>query len=231
MGLSEVFFLGKFFLFVNFKTYPAATGKNAVSLAKKIQSASKSSSVTVFLAVQAIDLVLIKKNVRLGVFAQHFDYFDQGPFTGSVNVLSLKAAGAFGSVLNHAEKKVGVEAVKKSLVFAKENKFPVLLCVDSISELLLYSGVLPKFVAFEPPELIGGDVSVSSAKPQVVKEFVKTLHELSPASIPLVGAGVKNSLDVKKSLEFGAKGVFVASGIVKAVNVSGAVKGLLTGFK
>ena len=49
--------------------------------------------------------------------------------------------------------------------------------------------------------------------------------------IPLiVGAGVKNSMDVKISQDLGAKGVLVASGVTKADDPEAAVRDLCSGF-
>ena len=73
----------------------------------------------------------------------------------------------------------------------------------------------PTAIAYEPPELIGGDISVSSAKPEIVKEFCDIVKNGSK-SLPLIGAGIKTSEDVKKSVELGSEGILVASGVMKA---------------
>jgi triosephosphate isomerase len=79
----------------------------------------------------------------------------------------------------------------------------------------------------EPPELIGGDISVTNAKPEVVVEAVRAVHRVD-ASIPvLCGAGVKNGQDVKKAIELGAKGVLLASGVVKAKDQRQALRDLI----
>lgn len=220
----------KKYLFVNFKAYQESCGENAVSLAKKIESASKGFGVNVMLVVCALDLQLVSKSVSLNVFAQHFDPLPSGPFTGSIGVESLISAGASGSVLNHAEKKVPGELAAKSIEFAKNFSFPVLVCAESIEKASSFALLKPAFIAFEPPELIGGSVSVSTAKPDVIKDFVKKVRLKSPKTVPIVGAGIKNSLDVSKSLEFGAQGVFVSSGIVKASDQKKALKEILGGF-
>jgi triosephosphate isomerase len=46
----------------------------------------------------------------------------------------------------------------------------------------------------------------------------------------LCGAGVKNGEDVRKAKELGAKGILVASGVVKAENPEEAIRDLLEGF-
>ncbi len=218
------------YLFVNFKAYSEATGKNAVLLAKKLESAAKGSEVKVILVVASLDLRAVASQTSLRVFAQHFDFFGQGAFTGSISVEALKEAGAVGSALNHAEKKLGNDFVEKTVLAAKKEKFSVLLCAETIERAKGFCRLAPEFIAFEPPELIGGDISVSTASPGIVKDFAREVAKNSPKTVPLVGAGIKTSLDVEKALEFGAKGVFVASGIVKAKDPQIALKGLLKGF-
>lgn len=219
------------FFFVNFKSYPVATGENSVSLAKKIELASKKSRVETVLAVSPLDVFRVSSEVSLKVFGQHFDQNSPGAFTGSVTVESLLSAGAKGSILNHAEKKVSDEFVQKSVLRAKELGFPVMLCAESVERALFFAGLAPDFIAFELPELIGGDVSVSSARPDLVKGFIEKVREKNGSCRLIVGAGIKTSVDVKKSVEFGADGVFVSSGVVKSIDPQKAVEELLDGFK
>ena len=88
----------------------------------------------------------------------------------------------------------------------------------------------PDFIAVEPPELIGGDISVSSANPELISDSVKAIHKINENIIVITGAGVKTSQDVSKALELGTQGVFVASGIVKADERERTIKELLSGF-
>jgi len=59
--------------------------------------------------------------------------------------------------------------------------------------------------------LIGGDVSVASANPDVIDRIVKEVK--SPV---MVGAGIKSAKDIEICMELGCHGVLVASGIVKS---------------
>ena len=106
-------------------------------------------------------------------------------------------------------------------------KFKVLACADSPKEVTKLKKLKPDFIAYEPPELIGGDISVSTARPKLITDSVK-----KAGKIPLlVGAGIKNTNDVKISIKLGAKGVFVASGIIKAKNKRKEILSLIKGFK
>ncbi|MDO8633842.1 MAG: triose-phosphate isomerase [archaeon] len=220
------------FFFINFKCYPEAIGENAVSLAKKIGAvaAPKKSPVQITLVVSPLDVFHVSSKVSLKVFGQHFDPNPAGAFTGSVAVESLLSAGARGGILNHAEKKVSDEFVQKAVLHARELGFPVMLCAESVERGLFFAGLEPDFIAFELPELIGGAVSVSTARPDLVKGFIEKIGKKNGSCKLIVGAGIKTSLDVKKSIEFGADGVFVSSGVVKSPDPKKAVKELLTGF-
>ncbi len=78
----------------------------------------------------------------------------------------------------------------------------------------------------EPPDLIGGDVSVSKAEPRIIEESVRLVGE----NKLLVGAGVKNSEDVKIALSLGACGVLLASGVVKAEDPYSVLMDLVSGL-
>jgi triosephosphate isomerase len=91
-----------------------------------------------------------------------------------------------------------------------------------------YATLRPNFIAYEPPELIGGDVSVTSAEPSIISDVVKACN---PKNVRvLVGAGVKTSEDARKSIELGADGVLIASGIVKAREPAKALNAIIHGI-
>ena len=87
----------------------------------------------------------------------------------------------------------------------------------------------PDFLAYEPPELIGGTISVATSQPEIIAKASVITKE---AGIPLiVGAGINSCNDVKKSLEFGAVGVAVASDVIKSSNPRDELMDLTEGFK
>jgi len=88
----------------------------------------------------------------------------------------------------------------------------------------------PDFIAVEPPELIGGKISVSDAKPEVISDSVKAVKSINNKIKVLCGAGIHNKEDVKKAVDLGADGILVSSGIVKARNQEAALKDLVNGL-
>ena len=96
---------------------------------------------------------------------------------------------------------------------SKKKGFTIVLCVENIEEVKDYAKLAPSYIAYEPPNLIGGNVSVSSAKPDIIEEAAKICEHYDVNL--LVGAGVKTRLDLEKSMELGASGVLIASGIIR----------------
>jgi len=220
-------------LFINFKTYSESTGKNAIVLAKKAQKIADEESVSIVLVVQAVDIEAVSKTVKLPVFAQHIDPVSFGSNTGHILPKAVKEAGAVGTVLNHAENKRDNAFIEKAIGKAKEVGLIVMVCAEDIERAKQIASFVqkPNFIAVEPPELIGGDISVSTANPEFITDSVNAVKEIAPEIEVITGAGIKNNSDVKKALELGTKGVFVASGIIKADNQIAAIKDLVEGFK
>jgi len=217
-------------LLINLKTYEEATARNALALARICDSLAESrSEAEIILAVQPADLRLVSENVRIPVFAQHVDPVKYGSSTGWLLPEAAKAAGAKGTLLNHSERRIDFETAKRSLARCRELGLRVVMCAESPEKAKELASLKPDYIAIEPPELIGGDVSVSKARPEVITEAVKKVHAI--ANIPvLCGAGVKDGEDVRKALALGAKGILVASGVVKAKEPGRALSDLLRGF-
>lgn len=209
---------------VNLKTYSEATGKKAKEIADKCSQASDKTGEKIIVTPQSPDLLRIKET-DLEVFGQHIDPVDPGSHTGHSLAESLKRAGATGTLINHSEMRMSEEKVEKAVKKAKETGLTSIVCAQNPEECGKFSEFEPDYVAFEPPELIGGDTSVSEAQPDLIQEAV----EKSSVDV-LTGAGVKNREDVEKSVELGCKGVLVASGVVKSEDVYEEVLELCKGL-
>lgn len=220
-------------LFINFKTYKQATGKNAVKLAKDAESVSKQTKTSIVLVAQAVDIRLLAESVKLPIFAQHIDPVQYGSNTGKMLPEAVKAAGAVGTILNHAENKQSNEFIEKALQRAKETGLAAMVCAETTERAIQIAvmKIKPDFIAVEPPELIGGDISVSTAQPELITDSVKAVKGIAPNIGVIIGAGIKNTADVSKAIELGTVGVFVASGIVKAENPQRAMLDLAKGLK
>lgn len=201
-------------LITNFKTYESATGIKALELAKLHEEVAQKFGVNFAVCPQAVDIWMVASQVKIPVLAHHFDAVTHGQYTGHILPEALKAAGADGSLLNHAEKRVPFPQIAESLNRAREVGFFTVVCARDLKEAKELGALKPDAIAIEPPELIGGNVSVSTAEPEVIAAAVKALRDVPV----LVGAGVKTGDDVRRALELGAKGVLLASGVTKAAD-------------
>ena len=218
--------MSKPLVLVNFKTYESAHSQAALDLAREIESSSKE-GVQLVIACSAFDLSTLSCETGLEVWSQHLDPVGMGSFTGWLLPENAIARGAAGTLINHAEHKVDLETVERLLTQLPES-FPVCACAADVEEAKALAALSPTFIAVEPPELIGGDISVTTADPSIVSDTVAAVKSVNPDVRVLCGAGVKNGSDVARAIELGAEGVLLASGVTKADNPSAVVEDLLS---
>jgi triosephosphate isomerase (TIM) len=218
------------FFFINLKTFEQGTGKKAILLAKLAEKISINSGIKIIIVAQSSDLRLLTENTLIEIFAQHIDSIIFGSNTGKILPEAVKQTGAKGTILNHAENKVSDKEIQNSIIRAKEVGLKIMVCAESIERAKKIALMNPDLIAIEPPELIGGTKSVSTENPEIISNAVKEIHKIN--KIPVIaGAGINSKKDVKKAIELGANGVFVASAIVKAVNPEVKILELIKGFE
>ncbi len=201
------------FVVLNFKTYMEGSGENAVKLALIAEKVQKKTGVNVIVCVETTYLEEVAKRVKIPVFAQHTDYEKPGKSTGHIVPEQLLTINVRGSILNHSEDRIDIKRIEQTIIRLKELDMTSIVCVKDAIEtkkVANFKVIRPTFIAVEPPELIGGEVSISSAKPEIIPKAVKMCN-----NIPLlVGAGIKSNEDMKIALKNGAKGVLLASHFV-----------------
>jgi triosephosphate isomerase len=204
------------FILTNFKNYKSAIGDKAIDLAKIHYEIKKVKNGNIAIAVNAIDIKDICKEYsdKISIFAQHSDAYSFGSSTGKILPEYLKEIGVKGVILNHSENRFSnLYSLVETIKFIKEVGLKVVCCIEDIEEgEIILKDSDPDFVAIEPPELIGGNISVSIANPELIKNTVKKLGK----NKVLVGAGIKTGEDVKLAIKYGAQGVLLASGITKS---------------
>lgn len=217
-------------IIVNFKVYREVEGAKAVSVALACQKVAEESGVSVAVCPPMVELSMVAAAVNIPVLAQHVDARKPGSNTGWITPEMVASAEATGTLLNHSEHRLEISDLKNSVVACRANGLISVVCADSAETSGAVAFFKPDFIAVEPPELIGGDISVTSARPEVVSDAVNAVHKVD-ANIPvLCGAGVKTGKDVRAALDLGAKGVLLASGIVKATDVHKALSDLASGI-
>lgn len=201
---------------VNFKAYGEVERDGAAALAEACGSVSEETGITISVCPPTVDLGRIARSVSVPVLSQNVDPHVPGSATGWVTPSMVKGCGAVGTLINHSEHKVPYDMIMQCVELSKEAELLTIVCADNVQAAARVAGFGPDFVAVEPPELIGGNVSVTSANPKIIEETVNAVREVSGSAEVLCGAGIKTGEDVRKAIEFGTSGVLLASGVVKA---------------
>ncbi len=216
---------------LNVKTYTESTGVNALELARLMEKISKETNVSMAIAVQACDITRCADEVSIPVYAQHIDPIKPGSSTGWTLPEAVKAAGAVGTLINHSEHRLILADIDTCLMRAKDLGLDTLVCTNNVGTSKAASTFFPSMIAVEPPELIGGDISVTTADPGIVSNTVQAVRSINKTVKILCGAGVKNGRDVTTAIELGADGVLLASGVVKAKNKEEVLRDLAAGIQ
>ena len=205
-----------FTFIINFKTYKQ--GKNVLKLARVAEKIDRK----IIVGVQATDIEEVASKTKLRVYAQHVDPFKPGRGTGFILPEDVRAAGAVGSFLNHSEHKLKFSILKKTMKRCAQAGLRTAVFASSLKEAKKIEKLKPNYLIYEPSELVGGKISVSTAKPGIIKEISEKIK------MPfLVGAGIKTRQDVEVSAKLGASGIAVASGITKSKNPRKEIKELM----
>ena len=194
-------------ILVNFKLYEQSTGENAVELARIHEKAAHETGASIAIAVSALDLQKVVSSVNIPVFAQHIDPVSYGSHTGRITPDLVKECGAYGTLLNHAEYQIENETIMKSVEMAKAAGLFTIVCAETPVRAVQILKYNPDLIAIEPPELIGGDISVSKAEPGIIEKSVKI------------------------AIALGASGVLLASGVTKAKDPYSVLMDLISGMK
>jgi len=220
-------------LIINYKAYKEAFTKG-IEIARCSGEISKSSSVNIIVSPP---FTLLKDTVKLAkTIAQGVNEVGPGAFTGHVTWFELKQAKVAGTILNHSENRycdksggLDYSRLKTSIEKCTNAGLETYVCVQNLDEAKEVLKMKPTGLLYEPPELIGGERSVSNSKPEIVKEFC-SLVKGNSNSLALVGAGIKGREDAEKSVELGSDGVGVASGIMKSNNYRSVIDDLVKGL-
>lgn len=204
-------------------------GEEMLKLAKAADEVAKKYDVDIILTPQYTDIKLIADNTeRLLVFAQHMDYLPVGRGLGSVLPEAVKAAGAVGVMLNHAEKPLTMEEIEKTIKRADEVGLATIVCADTVEELKEIAKLGPNLLVAEPTELIG---TGTTSDANYVIETIRTVREINPDIMVLQGAGISNGEDVYNTIKLGAQATGSTSGIIKAADPAAMVEEMISALR
>lgn len=204
------------FILINLKTYSEGSGQRAHNIAGAAEQVADESGVEIGIAPSYMNIHPISMHYSLPVYSQHVDASPPGAQTGAVTVEAVKEAGAVGSLVNHSERRLTLADIDAAVARLREAGLASVVCTNNVATSAAAAVLRPDFVAIEPPELIGGNVSVSSANPGIISGTVEAVRRVNPTVRILTGAGIHSGTCVKTALDLGTDGVLLASSVVKA---------------
>lgn len=214
-------------IIVNFKAYREVNGPGALELAKICEKVSGEAGLNIAICPPTVDLGYVARNVSIPVFSQNVNPRAPGSATGWITPSMVEACGAVGTLINHTEHKIKPMDIEECMELSKASNLYTVICSDNDKVAAEVAKLRPDFVAVEPPDLIGGDISVTTANPGIIENTVEAVRAVNRSVMILCGAGIKNGDDVKAALELGTDGVLLASGVVRAKDPEAAVRDLV----
>jgi triosephosphate isomerase len=191
-------------------------GQQALRLAQQADKVSQQYGVQIIFTPQTVDIPLLARETEhILVFAQHMDPLKIGRGVGSVLPEALKAAGAQGVLLNHAEKPLSLDVIEATIQRADEVGLATMVCAGTLEEVAAIARMQPNVVLAESPALIG--VGKREANDQAaIAQTNQLVWGINPEIRVLHGAGISNGNDVYDIILAGSQGAGSTSGILLA---------------
>ena len=191
-------------------------GKELLRLAKFADKLSQRYEVQIIFTPQYVDIPLLAHETEyILVFAQHMDSLRIGRGIGSVLPEAVKAAGASGVLLNHAEKPLSLDEIKATIRRADEVQLATMVCASTVEDVSVIAHMQPNIILAESPALIG----VGKRDANDLLAIAKTnevVWSINPEIRVLHGAGISCGQDVYDIIMSGAQGTGSTSGILMA---------------
>ena len=191
-------------------------GDVLLKMAKGLEQLAKKYDVDVVLDIPDTEIYNIAHNVdtkRVHVYSQHMDSIEVGRGMGRTLPEALKAAGAVGVMLNHAEHKLTIDEIEKAIKRADEVGLATMVCADSIEEVKAVAKLAPNILVAEPTELIGTGKPADKA---YVDEVIRVIKEINPNIKPFPSAGISKGEDCYNIIKAGSSASGCSSAIAKA---------------
>ena len=211
------------FILVNLKAYPC----DPIEIATAAHDVAEESGVRIAVAPQAAHLERVA-DTGVETWAQHVSPNGHGSHTGSTLAEAVADAGAVGTLINHSENRLRLADIDSSVAAAERAGLETCVCGNNPAQIAAVAALGPDSAAVEPPELIGGDVSVSTADPDIVTDAVDAAGGVNDDVDVFCGAGVSTGDDVAAAGELGATGVLLASGVAKADDPAAVLEDLVS---
>ncbi len=191
-------------------------GQVLLDIAKGLDALAEKYDVDVILDVPDTEIYAIAQNTkRIHVYSQHMDSIPVGKGMGRTLPEALKAAGAVGVMLNHAEHKLTLAEIEEAIRRADEVGLATMVCADSVDEVKAIAKLGPNILVAEPTELIG---TGKPADKEYVDEVIRCIREINPDIKPFPSAGISRGEDCYNIIKAGSSASGCSSAIAKAEN-------------
>ncbi len=191
-------------------------GEDMLKLALAVEAAAEKYDVDIIVTPQYSDIRLLARHTRrIHIYAQHMDWLPVGRGIGSVLPEALKAAGAVGVMLNHTERRLSMEDIKKTIERADKVGLATIVCADTEEEIAEIAALGPNLIAAEPAQLIG---TGSGSDLDYAARTIQKVRSINSEIMVLQGAGIRDGGDVYNVIKAGACATGSTSGIIKARN-------------
>ena len=191
-------------------------GDAVLEYAKAADAAAKEHDVDVLFVAPYTDIRRVRENTdRLIVLAPHMDAIKPGRGIADVLPEALKAAGAQGVVLNHSEKPVTLNILRKTIDRAKELDLLTFVCADTVAEAQAIAQLHPDVLNPEPTELIGSGTVTDM---RYVKEVIRAVKSINPSILVEQAAGITTAQQVYEFIMAGSEAAGSASGILTSAD-------------
>ncbi len=189
-------------------------GDVLLDIAKGLDELAEKYDVDVILDVPDTEIFNIARNTkRIHVYSQHMDSLQIGKGMGRTLPEALKAAGAVGVMLNHAEHKLTLDEIRAAIARADEVGLATMVCADSVDEVREIAKLGPNILVAEPTELIG---TGKPADKEYVDEVIRVIREVNPDIKPFPSAGISKGEDCYNIIKAGSSASGCSSAIAKA---------------
>ena len=189
-------------------------GDVLLNIAKGLDELAEKYDVDVILDVPDTEIFNIAQNTkRVHVYSQHMDSLQVGKGMGRTLPEALKAAGAVGVMLNHAEHKLTIDEIRAAIARADEVGLATMVCADSVDEVREIAKLGPNILVAEPTELIG---TGKPADKEYVDEVIRVIREVNPDIKPFPSAGISKGEDCYNIIKAGSSASGCSSAIAKA---------------
>jgi triosephosphate isomerase len=191
-------------------------GEELIKIAVYAGRLAEEFDVDIIIDPQTVDIPeMAKRCQNIHVFAQHMDGSPPGRGMGTVLPEALKAAGAAGAVLNHAEKRLSLTGLEMAICRGRELGLLTMVCADNPDQAAAVAVFSPDIIVVESPAQIGAGNRGDKDNALIV-EINRRIRSINPHIKLLHAAGIRTGQDVYKVIAAGSDGSGSSSAIALA---------------